>query len=397
MFDVRFLSENIDKGNFTEMSTSYSLRYPEEIKFGSGASANIAEVLPPEGPVLLVTGRSALSNGLAERFKKLLASHEIIDATGMSSPEPTLECVDAIIETGRAGNAKIVVAVGGGSCIDATKAAAAIIPESPAKTADFFNGERSVVKRGLFLAALPTTAGTGAEITSNAVLTESALKIKKSIRSPFMVPDTAIIDPELTISSPPGVTAASGMDAFTQALESFTSSNANSVTRPLAETSMVKIFANIAAATADGSDLNARTEMAEGSMLSAMSFSQSGLGAVHGLAHPIGSLLKLPHGKVCAILLPVVMKWNKTVCELEYARIADACGVSKGADGMIEAIRNLNAELGVPDELRSSGLDDKHFDFIIKNCRSRSMSGNPRPMSDDDVEELIASLIRPLV
>jgi alcohol dehydrogenase class IV len=372
---------------------NYTLRYPKEIRFGVGAASGISTSLPGNGGILLVTGRSALTNGLAKRIKDLLPQDGIIDAAGMSSPEPTLECVDAIIETGRAAGASIVVAVGGGSCIDAAKAAAAIIPTANAKVADFFDGGKSLETSGLFFAALPTTSGTGAEITSNAVLTDSKRKVKKSIRSPHMVPDLAIVDPELTLSCPPNVTAASGMDAFTQALESYTSANANSATRSLAKSAVAKIFANIAAATNNGGDLNARTEMAEGSLLSAMAFSQSGLGAVHGLAHPIGSLLALPHGEVCAILLPEVMRWNKTVCGKEYAELAEACGLSSSPDGFVDAISEMNLKLGIQAGLRSSGLEEKCFNFILENCRSRSMSGNPRAMSDDDIRNLLFSLM----
>jgi alcohol dehydrogenase class IV len=123
-----------------------------------------------------------------------------------------------------------------------------------------------------------------------------------------------------------------------------------------------------------------------------MAFSQSGLGAVHGLAHPIGSLLKLPHGQVCAILLPKVMRWNSPACKSKYAELAEACGL-KTADELISAVERLNAVLDIPSELASSGLTDAHFQFIVDNCRSRSMSGNPRPMSDDDVIKMLVSLI----
>lgn len=371
---------------------SYTLRYPGVVRFGAGAAKELPEHIPNEGAVLLVTGRSALSNGLAESLKSLLASWKIIDASGMSRPEPTLECVDAIVGTARAGNATAVVAVGGGSCIDAAKAAAAIAPRGTAKTAEFFDGERSIERDGLFLAALPTTAGTGAEITSNAVLTDPARRMKKSIRSPFMVPDIAIIDPELTLGTPSSVVAASGMDAFTQALESYTSASANAATRALAKTAVAKIYANIADAVENGADMIAKTELAEGSMLSAMAFSQSGLGAVHGLAHPIGSLLELPHGFVCAVLLPKIMEWNKVICAAEYAEVAAASDIPGGAEGLVAAVTDLNRKLGIPNEFASSGLTEEHFQFIIDNCRSRSMSGNPRPMTDDDVRSTLMSL-----
>jgi alcohol dehydrogenase class IV len=375
----------------------FNLLYPENIIFGENCINELPVLIPENSRVLLVSGKSAAASGLLEKIKTVLDGFSIIDASGIVTPEPPLECVDEIIGIGRRERVDAVVAVGGGSIIDSGKVAAALIPLD-GDTADYFYGRRQIERRGLFFAALPTTAGTGAEITKNSVLTDSEAKIKKSIRSPYMVPDVAIIDPLLTLSMPPEITAASGLDAFTQALESFTSSDANSVTRSLAKSAVSKIFANLAGVYRDGSDLAGRAEVAEGSLLSAMAFSQSGLGAVHGLAHPVGSLLKVPHGVACSILLKPVMEWNASVCSGDYAKLAKACGIQGDGDAalteeLISAIGSLCREMLIPESFVAFGLNEDHFKFFVKNCRSRSMECNPRPMSDDDVVALLKSMV----
>lgn len=378
---------------------NFTLLYPETIIFGENSMKQLSELLPETARVLLIAGKSTESSGIIESVRSQLDGRFVVEAVGTVVPEPPLECVDAVVELGRQNAVTAVVAVGGGSVIDAAKVAAAIIPED-GNTADYFYGKRQIDQKGLFFAALPTTAGTGAEITKNAVLTDSEAKIKKSIRSPYMVPDAAIVDPLLTLSMPPHVTAASGLDAFTQALESYTSSDANSVTRPLAKLAVSKIFANLAAAYHNGDNMEKRSEVAEGSLLSAMAFSQSGLGAAHGLAHPIGSLLKVPHGVACSILLKPVMEWNSAVCIADYAELATACGLGNPGDSneeltkkLVDAIGELCEEMAVPANFADYSLAREHFPFILKNCRSRSMECNPRPMSDEDVMNFLENLI----
>ncbi len=378
---------------------SFNLLYPEKIIFGSSSINELPDLLPVRSKILLVTGKSAIMSGVADRIKQLLDPYTIIDAVGLAVPEPPLECVDKIIELGRNQNAEVVVAVGGGSAVDAAKVAAALIP-AEGLCDDYFYGKRQIEKKGLFFVAVPTTAGTGSEITKNSVLTDSIRKIKQSIRSPYMVPDIAIVDPVLTLAMPPSLTAASGLDAFTQALESFTSSAANNVTRPLAKAAAAQIFANIAGAFKNGDDLEKRTAMAEASLMSAMAFSQSGLGAVHGLAHPIGSLLNVSHGIACSILLKPVMEWNAPVCAADYAEIAKTCLTSANPDDndetltekLISAISSLCDEMNIPKGFSGFGLKKEHFNFIVKNCRSNSMKCNPRPMTDEDVIRLLENL-----
>ncbi|OGV40237.1 MAG: hypothetical protein A2X48_20455 [Lentisphaerae bacterium GWF2_49_21] len=306
-------------------------------------------------------------------------------------PEPSLASVDELAILGRKERITSVVAIGGGSVIDASKAAAMLIPKD-GSCPDYFYGKRKVESKGLFFAALPTTAGTGAEITVNSVLTDPSNKIKKSIRSPFMVPDLAIVDPVLTLNAPPRLTAASGLDAFTQAVESYTSADANFATKALASRAVAIIFNNLLNTYGDGNDIGLRTEMAKGSLLSAMAFSQSGLGAVHGIAHPAGALLGIPHGVICAILLGPVLEWNLPSCSAEYDELARACGLGDGGDFIIE-IKRLCSSLKIPGDLSSYGLKEEHFPFIIANSRSRSMECNPRPMSDQEIGILLRKML----
>lgn len=351
--------------------------------------AALPQLMPHGSKIMLITGNHAAKSGLLDELKSHLKDFGIVPVSGVT-PEPPLEEVDRLLELGRKEKVSAVVAAGGGSVIDAAKAAACLIPK-PGSAADYFYARKEISQKGLFFVALPTTAGTGAEITKNSVLTDSEAKIKKSIRHPTMVPDIAIIDPILTMSASPALTAASGLDAYTQAVESYISSNANETTKALALKAVKLIYENLPAACEKPGDLASRKGMAEGSMISAMAFSQSGLGAVHGLAHPIGSLLKIPHGITCAILLPHILKWNQPECETEYAELAKACNANS-ADEFMKNTSSLCSRLEIPEGFRNNGLEEKHFEFILKNCRSNSMKTNPRQMEDNDIISLLNKL-----
>ncbi len=372
------------------MAESFTLSYPRKIIFGNGSALKLPSCLPGGATVLLVLGGSVKRSGKAGEISSCITGVRVVEFSGVP-PEPPLSSVDEIVELGRREDVRAVVAIGGGSVIDAAKAAAMIIPNRGG-CRDYFSGSRKVDGKGLFFAALPTTAGTGAEITCNSVLTDPETKIKKSIRSPFMVPDVAIVDPALTLDAPPALTAASGLDAFTQAVESFTSADANPVTRALAAQACRIILGSICRAYSDGRDLQARTEMAKGSLMSAMAFSQSGLGAVHGLAHPIGSLLGIPHGVICAMLLVPVLEWNLPVSADDYGELARECGLA-GSGEFISAVKSACERLKIPSDLRSIGLKEEHFPFITRNCRSRSMECNPRNMTDSEIDTFLRKLI----
>ena len=372
------------------MNESYVLDYPSKIVFGNGSLHELPGLLPPKAKkIFLITGRHAESTGLVKDIIKMLPDREVVTHCGIT-PEPPLDEVDALIKKGRANKVEAVVAVGGGSVMDAAKTAACLIPKSGV-TADYFFKRMEITEKGLFMAAAPTTAGTGSEITKNAVLTDPATKVKQSLRHDTMVPDLAIVDPLLTLSNPPELTAFSGLDAYTQAIESYLSVNACSVSKALALCAIKKLYGNLPTAFMFPGNIGARREMAEGSMITAMAFAQSGLGAVHGLAHPVGSLLKIPHGAACSIFLVPVLKWNLTACEKQFDEMAGTIGASSGAD-FIEKTVELARKLNIPDSFTSYGLKEEHFDFILKNCRSNSMKMNPRQMDDKDIVQMLKEL-----
>jgi len=372
------------------MVDRYSLHFPDEILFGCGELNALPDKLPAGVKVLVVTGGSAKRTGLYDRLLTLLRDFSPVGICGIAA-EPPLDEVDRIIECGRAQGVTAVVAVGGGSVMDVAKTAACLIPAG-GQVRDYFNGSRKISRRGLFCAALPTTSGTGAEITPNAVFIEPETQIKKSIRHKYLVPELAIIDPELTVSAPRDVTAASGLDALTQAIEAYVSCGSSNATDALAYKAVELIYNNLQKACDCPGDLAARSSMAEGSMLTAMAFSHSGLGAVHGIGHPVGSLLHLAHGLTCAVLLVPIMEWNAPVTAEKFARLATLCG-GKTAEDFINAVRVLRQAVGIPADFRAAGLKEEHFDFIVKNCRSGSMKANPRAMTDAEVVALLQTLI----
>ncbi|MBT3375127.1 MAG: iron-containing alcohol dehydrogenase [Lentisphaerae bacterium] len=371
----------------------YTLLYPPIIQFGWGrrvALASILDRLSGSAPshVLFVATNTAATNGqLAELERLCPGDHDRL--VGIPH-DPALDVVASIRDQARQCGANVVVAVGGGSAIDAAKAAA-VLTHADGTVDDYFHGRHSIDGPGLPVVALPTTAGTGAEITKNSVLTDTEANVKKSLRSPHMVPFAAIVDPELTVTMPPALTAESGMDALTQAIEAFISLNAHAASSALAAKATRLLLDSLPAAWRDGGDRLARTAVAEGSLLSAMAFSQSGLGAVHGLAHPLGLALNLAHGRTCAILLPHILRWNAPTCDEQLQELATLTG-RPSASALTREVEVLCEQLEIPTDFSQHGLHESHEEAILRNCRSGSMKANPRPLTDDDVRALLKTL-----
>ena len=385
---------------------SFAIRTPRDIVFGRGKSALLADYLPPSVKrVLLVSGRHATGGDTKTIAERLNASGRETRIFADTMAEPSPGAVDTAVEAVRAWDADAVVAIGGGSVIDTAKAAAAL-SRLEGSCIDYFNGARTlVVTDRPFFAALPTTSGTGAEMTNNSVLTDPATKIKKSIRHPNMIADLAIVDPDLTADCPHNVTVASGLDALVQAVEAFVSPKGTDYTRALAKAAACRLYGALKTVMHEpwkpaGQEpvpgIEFRVDMAEGSMLAGMAFAHAGLGAVHGLAHPVGSLLHVPHGVSCAILMMPVFQFNLNACSRLFCELARAFLPKEphpDAALFIAAMRELSLGLGVPGDLRDYGLTEEHLPFIVANCRSNSMKNNPEPMSDDQVVDLLRGLM----
>ena len=315
--------------------------------------------------------------------------------------EPDLEGILAAVRRAVEGKSEVIVGLGGGSAMDTAKAAAALAvnPGDPLDYLEVVGKGLPLERPGLPCIAVPTTAGTGAEVTRNAVIAVPERKVKVSLRNPWLLPRAALIDPELTLGLPPAVTAATGMDALTQVLEPYVCSRANPLTDGFCREGMRRAGRSLRAAFAEGG-LAAREDMCLASLCGGLALANAGLGAVHGFAAPLGGLLAAPHGAVCARLLPVVMHANIRALRARdpeapslqrYGEIAalltgrENAAPEEGADWA----QRLAEDLRIP-PLRSWGLSESDFDAVADNARrASSMKANPVALSPEELMEIL--------
>lgn len=348
---------------------------------------------------LLVTGsRPERCAWLADALGDVMDDVFSISVAG----EPEASAMAAHARQARSRGCDVVVAVGGGSVLDAGKALAALATN----TRDVFD-YLEVVGRGLPLErpplpliAAPTTAGTGSEVTANAVLLSREHGVKVSLRSPGMIPRLAVVDPELTLTLPPRQTAATGMDALTQCMEAFVSHAASPLTDPLCRDGMFRAARSLRRAFGDGADLEARSDMALASLFSGMALANARLGAVHGFAAPLGGMLGAPHGEICAALLPHVMEANiRSLRSLDpahpaLARYDEAARLLTGDPGAASAdgvrfVEGLCADLGIRG-LDALGLEEGMVPGVVeKAADASSMKGNPVVLERTELEAIL--------
>jgi alcohol dehydrogenase class IV len=373
----------------------FTLRSPHEVVFGPGVRTQTGTQAALYGRhALLVTGRHfAAQSGLLDEMTALL------QATGVAvTPFAEVEAEPSLgtVERGRAAfvaaGCDLVVAVGGGSALDVGKAIAALARQP--ETVDHYFSGAAIPGPGCPIIALPTTSGTGAEVTPNSVFTDPETRQKASIRGHTLMPAVALVDPELTLALPPAQTAWSGLDALTQAIEAYTSSGANVVSDGLAREAVVRVMGSLRQAVAEGGDLTARTGLALGSLLAGLALASARLGLVHGLAHPLGALYHLPHGRVCGLLLPAVMRFNQQAAGAKYAALAAAVGLEATPQALLSAVEQLAAELGVSGSLGALGLIEADFPAIIPaTLASGSTKHNPQPVDEASVRQLLRELL----
>ncbi len=374
----------------------FTLRSAIEIQFGSGTRRQVGKLASAFGRrALLVTGRGAARRGLVDESVGLLAEAgvemSVFDAV---EPEPSLQTVDTGREALRAAEADVVIAVGGGSALDVGKAIGALAYH-PEPVEHYFVGGHEIRGPAVPVIALPTTSGTGAEVTPNSVLSDPEALHKASIRGLALMPRAAIVDPELTLSLPPEQTAFSGLDALVQAIESYTSTGVNVVSNMYAEEATVRLARSLRRAVQDGSDLAAREDMALGSLLAGLALASARLGLVHGLAHPLGVMYHVPHGRVCGWLMPTVMRFNREAAEARYAHLAGRIGLAPTADALIAWFEELAAELGACGSWREAGLKEDDFDRLIEIAvPAGSSKFNPRKVTEAGVREVLGELLR---
>ncbi len=321
--------------------------------------------------------------------------------------EPEVDDVDRVAAELREQNAApgdFLLAIGGGAAIDLAKAAAAMAVNSESPTVkDYLEGVGrglQLVNRPLPVLAVPTTAGTGAEATKNAVISSYDPPFKKSLRHQRMVPRIALIDPELCTSAAPEVTAASGMDAITQLIESFISRKAQPIPQALCLQGLKLAVPAIAEAVENGASRPAREKMSHAALLSGMALANSGLGFAHGVAPALGTHCRVPHGVACAVMLPAALKINRRVRQAELARLAHllfgrgpSTPPEEAVDVLIEEIQTLCDRVGIPRRLSELGVKAEQIPALVKDSRGTSMSANPREVSDEELTAVLEDML----
>jgi alcohol dehydrogenase class IV len=389
---------------------AYEFVAPRRIVFGWGRrneAGTLARSLGQRAFVICGVPSLIEQGGLGQITDSLRAAGVDAISVATITHEPEVDDVDrtvGLVRTYGAISGDLVLAVGGGAAIDLGKAIAALATNSQSPTVkDYLEG----VGRGLKLSeaplpmmAMPTTAGTGAEATRNAVISSYAPPFKKSLRDERLVPRIALVDPELTVTVPPAITAASGMDAITQLIESFISRKAQPIPQALALQGLKMAVPAIAEAVENGTSRSARERMSHAALLSGMALANSGLGMAHGVAAALGVHARVSHGAACALLLPVALRVNRHACQADLARLSHLLfgqGPSKSpeeaVDVLIREIETLCDRVKVPRRLSQVGVTRQQIPAIVESSRGSSMSGNPRDLSDEELTQTLEEIL----
>jgi len=382
------------------------------IIFGSGSVERLGPIASGMGRVALVVTNAepAGSGGATDDVTRELVEHGVDCAIFVQHREPTVDDVDAALQTARGGRCDIVVGLGGGSAIDCAKAVAALMTNG-GSALDYME----VVGKGLKLRrpsapwiAVPTTAGTGAEVTRNAVIGCPERNFKASIRGEHLLARAAVVDPKLGLGVPPGVTACSGMDALCQLIESYTSTGAQPITDALAAEGIPRAARSLERAVKNGSDLAAREDMALAALLSGITLTNAGLGAVHGFAAPMGANFPAPHGAICAALLPGVMAANVRALRAaqeshpmlaRYATVGRLLtgrarlGDRAAPDAGVRFAADLAAAIGIPPLGKFGVTGDRVAEMVVLAKKANSMRYNPVTLSDEALTAVLSEAV----
>ena len=386
---------------------NYDFLAPNQIVFGWGRRTELPKLAARlGGRILLISGSRTLERtGLIEQIVSGFTNHAVpLHRFQVASREPEVADVDALVTDFRRlspNDRDVVVAIGGGSTIDLAKAAAAVVQNRQGDSVqDFLEG----VGRGLQitlpplpLIAVPTTSGTGTEVTKNAVISSYQPAFKKSIRSDLMVPRIVLIDPELTVSLSRETTAYTGMDAITQLIESYISRRTAPIPQALCQAGLKYAIPALPAVVRDGRSRPDREAMAHAALLSGLALANSGLGLAHGVAAALGVHCRIPHGLACAVMLSTALRVNQSVRERELAeleRLFDSHHSTNAvaAGAFVSRIESLCRDIGIPSRLRDLGVSADQQPLLVPASRGNSMSGNPCDIGDQELLRLLQQI-----
>lgn len=373
------------------------------IVMGPGASKQISdEVKRLSGKkVTIVTDPGLVKTGIVDQIQESLVGAGLeVNVFDDVEPDPPFETASVAASSVREAGSDLIIGLGGGSSLDIAKVASILVTNSGEVNSYF--GIDLVPRPGLKTILVPTTAGTGSEVTPIAILSDHGEKLKKGIVSHHLFPAVAILDPTLTTGLPAHVTAATGMDALIHAIEAYTSVNANSMTDMFAERAVRLLSANIRTAFANGANLEARHGMLEGSLLAGMAFANAGVTAVHAFAYPIGAEFHIPHGIANSIMLWPVMEFNMLGNLAKFADIADFMG--EVTDGLtdreaailaVDSVRELVTDVEIPTSLSQFGVKDSDVPFLAEGVMkvTRLLANNPREIKISDAERIYRKVL----
>ena len=376
-----------------------TLLQPQKIVFGTGCIQTLVEDYKKLGyQRLFVLTAPPILPLIAESMEVLKAAGISIETYQNIMAEPTVNDFKKILEVARTFKADSIIGVGGGSVLDVAKLVAAFI-NSDQQVEDCF-GTGFIKQKGLWFACLPTTAGTGSEVSPNAILLDERDHLKKGIVSPYLIADAAYVDPKLTWTVPAKVTADTGMDALTHCMEAYTNKFAHPTVDIYALQGIRLIAANLERAVKDGKDVEAREALALGSLYGGLCLGPVNTAAVHALSYPLGGEFHIPHGLSNAILLPSVMKFNMPASIKRYADVAIALGCEPGksdeetAQRGVDFIYRLAKAVGIPQKLTDLGIPQSAVDGMAKAAMEvqRLLKNNPREVTEQDAREIYNSL-----
>lgn len=352
---------------------------------------------------LIVTDKGVVASGIAGKIKGLLEKEAItVNIFDGVIADPNIACAESAIEFARTVKPDLIVGIGGGSSMDIASITSVMLT-NPGVVRDYF-GVGLLKKAGVPTILVPTTAGTGAEVTPNAILTDPEENLKKGIVSPFILPHVAIIDPYLTVSMPPSVTSSSGIDALTHAIESYTSNNATILTDLYAKEAITIIGRSLRTAVACGTNLEARYDMSIASFYAGISLANAGVTAVHALAYPLGGQFNVAHGIANGLLLPYVMEFNVLGNIPKFAQIAQLLGENLQNMTLLEqakqaprAVKAIYRDLKIPQSLAELGIPRDAVPVMARAAVNvtRLMANNPRTMTVENIEKIYEKAFSP--
>lgn len=378
----------------------FLFKSPTKILFGVNEALNVGELLIQMNMknIFIVTDKTIEKMKPFNDFvEKLLSQEFICKVFSDTVTDPSIEVVDEAAKILKESGSDVVIAVGGGSTIDTAKAMCMLATNEGSVREYLFGGSKTVTFPSHPLFCIPTTAGSGSEVTAASVITDNQNDIKLSVSHEYLMPKYAIVDPVMQKGMPPIITASTGMDAMTHAIEAFVSLNANVISDAYALMSMQLINENIRTATYHPEDLEARSNMALASVMAATAFVNGGLGAVHGIAQAMGGIAHTPHGIANSLLLPYVMEMNAVGNLKKFAKIAEVLGepieglsLREAAYASVDSIRTLVSDLRIPTKLNQVDVTKEMFDTIVKGTMEyRLLPCNPVKVREVDVYEIL--------